>query len=61
MLTVFHDSKNINDVYNEKHRVIEDLVHRDRSLSKICRTACDVDQERIKIILSIPKIDWRGF
>ncbi len=61
MLTVFLDSQSINSVYNEKHNLIEDLLARDPFLFRICRTTCDVDQEKIKEIFSIPKIEGRIF
>lgn len=61
MLTVFLDSKSINDVYNEKHNLIEDLLTRDPSLFEIYRTTCDVNQEKIKEIPSMPKIEGKGF
>src|SRR5947209_4344326 len=61
MLTVFLDSKSINAVYSEKHNLIEDLLSRDPSLFKIYRTTCDVDQEKIKEIRSLPNIEGKGF
>src|SRR5947207_2675624 len=46
MLTVFLDSISINARYNEKHELIEDLLSRDPSIFKICRTTCDIEQEK---------------
>ena len=61
MLTVFLDSESINSVFNQKQDLIDDLLIRDPSLFNICRTTCDVDQEKIKEITPIPKIEGRDF
>ena len=61
MLTVFLDSISINARYNEKHELIEDLLSRDPSIFKICRTTCDIEQEKIKKIPSVPKIEGKAY
>jgi hypothetical protein len=61
VLTVLLDSKSIDDAYNEKHDLITDLLTRDPSLFKVCRTTCEVNQEKIKEIPSNPKIEGKGF
>jgi hypothetical protein len=54
------DSKSIDSVFNEKHQLIGALLNRDASLFKICRTAYDVDEEKIKDTIS-PKNRREGF
>lgn len=60
MLTIFLDSISIDSKYNEKRGLIEDLLHRDPNLFSILRSTCDVNQEKIRQIPSVPNIEWNN-
>jgi hypothetical protein len=61
MLTIILDSLSIHTNFSKKNMLVDDLLSRDRSLFKIYRTSCPIDQPRIKEIPSLPKIYLNQF